>query len=88
MAMQTVWVLVTVGMEHSRSRYGLLLLGGLFACLMPLAHFTGKGLSAALVGSDGALFFITVLFVLGISGPASVLLAAKGLWSLRGKTRS
>jgi|CXWL01.1.fsa_nt_gi hypothetical protein len=85
MSILSTWLFVTVGMDHGRWRSVLLLAGGLFASLPPLAHFY-YGLSAKTVASDGALFFISCMFFLGIAGPTSVLLAAKALWKSRSRT--
>lgn len=79
----TVWLFVALGMDHGRWRTALLLLGGVFVSLAPATHFAGKGLSATLVASDGALLFVTTLFCMGIVGPAAALIAVKSLWISR-----
>jgi hypothetical protein len=67
-----------------RSGYVILLRGSLLGSLMPLAHMRGAGLvDGRIVGSSGVFFFVWTLLALGVTALFSVILSARGLWSLR-----
>jgi len=80
-----LWLYGAVVLAERRSGYIIALLGGLFALVVPLAHMRGKGVGVAsrLAGSSGHFFFVWVLIAIGVTGLFSVLLATRGLWSLR-----
>jgi len=71
-------------LAERRSGYIITLLGGLFSLVVPLAHMRGKGVGVAssLGNSSGHFFFVWVLIAIGVTGLFSVILAARGLWSL------
>jgi len=79
-----VWLYGTLVLFERRSGYIITLLGGLFSLLVPLAHMRGKGVGIAskLANSGGHFFFVWVLFAIGVTGLFSVILSARGLWSL------
>ncbi|HWW62732.1 MAG TPA: hypothetical protein VN181_15260 [Thermoanaerobaculia bacterium] len=79
------WLYGTMVLAPRRSGLIITLLGGLFALLVPLAHMRGKGvgLASRLAHTDGHLFFVWVLFAIGVTGLFSVILSIHGLWSLR-----
>jgi hypothetical protein len=79
------WLYGTLVLFEKRSGYIITLLGGLFALVVPLAHMRGKGVGIAsrLANSGGHFFFVWVLFAIGVTGLFSVVLATRGLWSLR-----
>jgi len=79
------WLYGTLVLFEKRSGYIITLLGGLFALVVPLAHMRGKGVGIAsrLANSSGHFFFVWVLFAIGVTGLFSVILATRGLWSLR-----
>ena len=67
----------------ARRRWSLvpMLLGSALACVMPVAHMMGKGLSA--VGATpGGHFFIWTLFALGVTGGLGLVLSVRGLWRM------
>ena len=80
-----LWMYGAVVLAERRSGYIISLLGGLFALVVPLAHMRGKGVGVAsrLAGSSGHFFFVWILIAIGVTGLFSVILAARGLWSLR-----
>jgi hypothetical protein len=80
-----LWLYGAVVLAERRSGYIIALLGGLFALVVPLAHMRGKGVGVAsrLAGSSGHFFFVWILIAIGVTGLFSVLLATRGLWSLR-----
>jgi hypothetical protein len=78
------WLYGTLVLTERRSGYIITLLGGLFSLVVPLAHMRGKGVgvSSSLSHSSGHLFFVWTLIAIGVTGLFSVILAARGLWSL------
>lgn len=79
------WLYGTLVLAGRRSGYIITLLGGLFALLVPLAHMRGNGvgITSRLANSSGHFFFVWVLIAIGVTGLFSVILSARGLWSLR-----
>jgi hypothetical protein len=79
-----VWLYGTLVLFERRSGYIITLLGGLFALLVPLAHMRGKGVgvTSSIGHSSGHFFFVWVLIAIGVTGLFSVILSARGLWSL------
>jgi hypothetical protein len=79
-----LWLYGATVLAERRSGYIIGLLGGLFALVVPLAHMRGKGvgITSSLAHSGGHLFFVWILFALGVTGLFSVILSARLLWSL------
>ena len=79
------WLYGTLVLAGRRSGYIITLLGGLFALVVPLAHMRGNGvgITSRLANSSGHFFFVWVLIAIGVTGLFSVILSARGLWSLR-----
>jgi hypothetical protein len=77
-----VWLYATLVLAGRRSGYVILLLGSLLGALVPVLHFQGKRI-AEIAGSSGGFFFIWTLLALGATAVFSLILAARGLWSLR-----
>jgi hypothetical protein len=79
-----LWLYGTLVLAERRSGYIITLLGGLFALVVPLAHMRGKGVgvTSSIGHSSGQLFFVWVLIAIGVTGLFSVILSARGLWSL------
>jgi hypothetical protein len=71
-----VWLYGTLMLAERRSGKAIMILGGLLALVMPVAHMRGTG---AFVKSDGAFFFLWTLFALGATGTLSVILSVRGL---------
>ena len=78
------WLYGTLVLAERRSGYIITLLGGLFSLVVPLAHMRGKGVgvTSSLGHSSGHFFFVWVLIAIGVTGLFSVILSARGLWSL------
>ncbi|MDQ3908528.1 MAG: hypothetical protein M3268_09310 [Acidobacteriota bacterium] len=72
----------TLVLAGRRSGYVIILLGGLLASGMPVIHMRGKGVGGE-IATSGAFFFVWTLLALGVTGLFSVILSARGLWSLR-----
>lgn len=78
-----VWLYGTLVLAERRSGYVIIILGSLLASLMPLAHMRGVGLvGGRIANSSGAFFFVWTLIALGVTSVFSVILSARGLWSL------
>ena len=79
-----LWLYETLVLFEKRSGYIITLLGGLFALVVPLAHVRGKGFGVAssLGHTNGHFFFVWTLIAIGVTGLFSVILSARGLWSL------
>jgi len=80
-----LWMYGALVLAERRSGYIITLLGGLFSLVVPLAHMRGKGVGIAsrLANSSGHFFFVWILIAIGVTGLFSVILSARGLWSLR-----
>jgi len=78
-----VWLYATLALARRRWGYAILLLGSIFAALMPVVHLSGQGVGGEFTTSSGAFFSIWMLIALGVTGAFSLVLSARGLWSLR-----
>jgi hypothetical protein len=67
-----------------RSGYVIILLGALLSLAVPVLHMKGRGVGVAsgIANSSGGFFFVWTLIALGVTGLFSVILSARGLWSL------
>lgn len=79
-----VWLYGTVVLAGRRSGYIIILLGSLLGLVVPVIHMKGRGVGSQIANSDGGLFFAWTLITLGVSALFSVILAVRGLWSMRG----
>ena len=75
------WVCATLVLAGRRSGYVINLVLSLLAAGIPVIHMTGIGLGQG--RSSGAFFFIWTLLALAVTSIFSVILAVRGLWSLR-----
>ena len=85
-----VWLYGTLVLAERRSGYVIILLGSLLGLAVPVIHMRGKGVGVAsgIANSSGGFFFVWILIALGVTALFSVILSARGLWSLRrGKSR-
>src|SRR5438067_12692303 len=80
-----VWLYGTLVLAERRWGHIIMLLGGLFSLVVPLAHMRGKGvgITSTIANSSGVFFFVWTLIAIGVTGLFSAILAARGLWSLR-----
>ena len=79
-----VWLYGTLVLAGRRSGYIIIILGSLLGSLMPLAHMRGRGLVGGdIAHSSGVFFWVWTLLALGVTALFSVILSARGLWSLR-----
>jgi hypothetical protein len=78
----TVFLYGTLVLAERRSGHVIMLLVGLFAAAMPVLHMRGVHYGE-IAKSPGGFFFVWTLWALGGLGGLTVILAARGLWSLR-----
>jgi len=72
-----VWLYGTLALAGRRSGYIIILLGNLFASVIPVIHFKGAG-----IAPYHDAFFVWTLLALGITAIFTVVLAARGLWNV------
>ena len=79
-----IWLYGTLVLAERRSGYVIILLGSLLSLAVPVIHMKGKGVGVAsgIANSSGAFFFVWTLIALGVTALFSVILSARGLWSL------
>jgi hypothetical protein len=80
-----IWVYAALVLAERRSGHVIMLIMSLLASGLPVIHMMGRsGLTGgATAKSAGALFFALTLLVVGVTSVCSVILSARGLWSLR-----
>ncbi len=81
-----VWLYATLALAGRRSGYVIILVLSLLASGLPVIHMRGSGLVGSKInpgGDFGEFFFVWTLVALGVTGFFSVILSARGLWSLR-----
>ena len=80
-----VWLYGTLVLAERRSGYIIIILGSLLGLGVPFIHMRGKGVGVAsgIANSSGGFFFVWTLIALGVTALFSVILSARGLWSLR-----
>ena len=80
-----VWLCGTLMLAGRRSGYVIVLLGSLLGLFVPYVHMRGRGVGVAsgIANSSGGFFFVWTLLLIGVTSLFSVILAARGLWSLR-----
>ena len=80
-----VWLYGTLVLAERRSGYVIMLLGSLLGLGVPVIHFMGKGVGVGgnIARSSGAFFFVWTLIALGVTALFSIILSARGLWSLQ-----
>ena len=77
-----VWLYGTLVLAERRSGYIIILLGSLLAAGIPVIHMKGAGVAGE-IATSGAFFFVWTLIALGVTAIFSVILSARGLWSLQ-----
>jgi len=84
-----VWLYATLVLVERRAGYVINLLLSLLTLGIPVIHMSGKGVGAGsrIADSSGAFFFVWTLIALGVIALFSLVLSARGLWSLRGRSR-
>jgi len=79
-----VWLYGTLVLTERRSGYVIILLGSLLGSGVPVVHMMGAGVvGGAIANSSGVFFWVWTLIALDVTAIFSVILSARGLWSLR-----
>ena len=81
-----VWLYGTLALAGRRAGYVIILVASLLASGIPVVHMSGSGLvggSAKPGGDFGEFFFVWTLVAAGVTALFSVILSARGMWSLR-----
>jgi hypothetical protein len=80
-----VWLYGTLVLAERRSGYIIIILGSLLGLGVPVLHMMGKGVGVGgpIANSSGAFFFVWTLIALDVTALFSLILSARGLWSLR-----
>jgi hypothetical protein len=78
-----VWLYGTLMLAERRSGYVIMLLGAILGVLVSVAHMRGVGLvGGRIANSSGIFFWVWTLLALGVTSIFSLILSARGLWSL------
>ena len=81
--MMVVWLYGATVLAGRRSGYIILLLGSILGSVVPVAHMIGVGLvGGRIANSSGKLFWVWTLLTLQVTAIFSLILSARGLWSL------
>ena len=81
--MMVVWLYGTLVLAERRSGYLIILLGSILGSGVPVIHMIGKGLVGGRVAnSSGMFFWVWTLLTLQVTAIFSLILSARGLWSL------
>jgi hypothetical protein len=85
-----VWLYgTTLVLAERRTGYVIILVLSLLGSGVPAIHMRGSGLVGGdIANSNGVFFWVWTLLALGVTTLFSVILSARGLWSLlRGRSR-
>jgi hypothetical protein len=77
-----VFLYGTLVLVERRSGYVIMLLVGLFAVVMPDIHMRGAHYGE-IASSAGGFFFVWTHWALGGAGGLTIILSARGQWTLR-----
>ena len=79
-----VWLYAMLVLVEGRLGYVIVLLLSVLASAVPVVHMNGSsGITAGISNPRGAFFFAWTLLALEVTGVFSVILSARGLWSLQ-----
>jgi hypothetical protein len=84
-----VWLCGTLVLAGRRSGYVIIILGSLLGLFVPYVHMRGRGVGVAsgIANSSGGFRFVWTLLAIGVTALFSVILSARGLWSLPWRRR-
>ena len=81
--MLVVWLYGTTVLAGRRSGYIIILLGSILGSGVPVVHMIGKGLVGGRIANSGGIhFWVWTLITLQVTAIFSLILSARGLWSL------
>ena len=79
-----VWLYGTLVLGERRSAYIIMLLGSIGGLGVLVIHMRGAGLvGGRIANSSGIFFWVWTLIALGVTSTFSVILSARGLWTLQ-----
>lgn len=79
-----VWLYATVMLADRRLGCVIVFLASLGGSGVPVIHMTGAGLAGGrIVNSSGVFFWVWTLLALGVTSLFSLILSARGFWSLQ-----
>jgi hypothetical protein len=82
--LMVAWLYGTLMLTGRRSGYIIMLLGAILGSGVPVIHMMGAGLvGGRIANSGGKLFWVWTLITLQVTAIFSLILSARGLWSLR-----
>lgn len=83
-AILVVWLYGTLVLGERRSGYIIMLLGSICGLGILVLHMKGAGLvGGRIANSSGVFFWVWTLITVGVTSTFSLILSARGLWSLR-----
>lgn len=87
--MTVVWLYATLVLAGRRSGHVIIILGSILGSAVPVVHMMGAGLvGGRIANSSGVFFWVWTLITLQVTAIFSLILSARGLWSLlRGQPR-
>jgi len=86
--MLVVWLYGTLVLAERRSGYIIIFLGSILGSGVPVVHMIGKGLvGGRIANSSGIHFWVWTLITLQVTAIFSLILSARGLWSLSWRRR-
>jgi hypothetical protein len=78
------WLYGTLALAGRRLGYIIIFLGSLLGSVVPVVHMIGAGLVGGSIANSGGVFlWVWTLIALGVTSIFSVILSARGLWSLQ-----
>ncbi len=81
--MMVVWLYGATVLAGRRSGYIIMLLGAILGSGVPVVHMMEKGLVGGRIANSGGIFFwVWTLITLQVTAIFSLILSARGLWSL------
>ena len=81
--LMVVWLYGTLVLAGRRSGYIIMLLGAILGSGVPVVHMMGAGLvGGRIANSSGVFFWVWTLIALHVTAIFSLILSARGLWSL------
>src|SRR5262245_25356865 len=79
-----VWLYGLLVLGERRSGHVIMLLAAILGLGVLTLHMSGKGLVGGRISnSSGIFFWVWTLLMLGVTSAVSIVLSARGLWSLR-----
>ena len=79
-----VWLYAMLVLAEGRPGYVTVLLLSFLAAAVPVLHMNGaSGITAGISSRSGAFFFAWTLLALEVTAVFSLILSARGLWSLK-----